>query len=46
MWADSADAGPLVDAVRALRPQRPIRLVIIEYCNAATDSDLISDKAE
>jgi putative transposase len=27
-WADGAYAGPLVDWVRALRPQRPIRLEI------------------
>jgi putative transposase len=27
-WADGAYAGPLVDGVRALRPQRPIRLEI------------------
>jgi putative transposase len=26
MWADGAYAGPLVDWVKALRPQRPIRL--------------------
>jgi putative transposase len=26
IWADGAYAGPLVDWVRALRPQRPIRL--------------------
>jgi putative transposase len=28
LWADGAYAGPLVDWVRALRPQRPIRLEI------------------
>jgi putative transposase len=28
IWADGAYAGPLVDWVRALRPQRPIRLEI------------------
>jgi putative transposase len=28
LWADGAYAGPLVNWVRALRPQRPIRLEI------------------
>jgi putative transposase len=28
MWADGAYAGPLVDLVKGLRPQRPIRLEI------------------
>ena len=28
IWADGAYAGPLVDWVRALRPQRPIRLEV------------------
>jgi putative transposase len=30
LWADGAYAGPLVDWVRALRPQRPIRLEITQ----------------
>jgi Transposase DDE domain len=33
IWADGAYAGPPVDWVRTLRPQRPIRL---EIANAAT----------
>jgi putative transposase len=28
IWADGAYAGPLVDWVKALRPQRPIRLAM------------------
>jgi putative transposase len=35
IWADGAYAGPLVDWVRALRPQRPIRLVITKRSAAA-----------
>jgi putative transposase len=33
IWADGAYAGPLVDWVRALRPQRPIRLEIAKRCD-------------
>lgn len=32
IWADGAYAGPLVDWVRARRPQRPIRLEIAKRC--------------
>jgi len=35
IWADGASAGPLVDWVRALRPQRPIRLAITKRSAAA-----------
>jgi putative transposase len=35
IWADGAYAGPLVDWVRALRPQRPIRLEITKRADAA-----------
>ena len=35
MWAAGAYAGPLVDWVRALRPHRPIRLVITKRSAAA-----------
>jgi putative transposase len=34
IWADGAYAGPLVDWVRALRPQRPIRLEITKRADA------------
>jgi transposase len=33
IWADGAYAGPLVDWVRALRPQRPIGLEIAKRCD-------------
>jgi putative transposase len=33
IWADGAYAGPLVDWVRTLRPQRPIRLEIAKRCH-------------
>ena len=33
-WADGADAGPLVDWGRTLRPQRPIRLEITTRSDA------------
>jgi putative transposase len=35
LWADGADAGPLVTWVRALRPQRPIRLEITKRSDKA-----------
>jgi putative transposase len=35
IWADGAYAGPLVDWVRALRPQRPIRLEMTQRSAAA-----------
>lgn len=35
IWADGADAGPLADWVRALRPQRPIRLEITKRSDRA-----------
>ena len=35
IWADGAYAGPLVDWVRALRPQRPIRLEITKRSDRA-----------
>lgn len=35
LWADGASAGPLVDWVRTLRPQRPIRLEITKRADAA-----------
>jgi putative transposase len=34
IWADGADAGPLVDWVRALRQPRPIRLEITKRSDA------------
>jgi putative transposase len=34
IWADGAYVGPLVDWVRALRPQRPIRLEITKRSDA------------
>jgi transposase len=34
IWADGADAGPLVDWVKALRPPRPIRLEITKRSDA------------
>jgi putative transposase len=34
IWADGADAGPLVDWVKALRPSRPIRLEITKRSDA------------
>jgi putative transposase len=34
IWADGAYAGPLVDGVKALRPQRPIRLEITKRAEA------------
>jgi putative transposase len=36
LWADGADAGPLVNWVRALRPQRPLRLEITKRSDQAT----------
>jgi putative transposase len=33
IWADGAYTGPLVDWVRTLRPQRPIRLEIAKRCD-------------
>ena len=35
LWADGAYAGPLVNWVRALRPQRPIRLEITQCSDQA-----------
>jgi len=35
LWADGAYAGPLVNWVRALRPQRPIRLEITKRSDKA-----------
>jgi putative transposase len=35
LWADGADAGPLVDWVKALRPQRPIQLEITKRSQLA-----------
>ena len=35
LWADGAYAGPLVNWVRALRPQRPIRLEITKRSDQA-----------
>ncbi len=35
LWADGAYAGPLVNGVRALRPQRPIRLEITKRSDKA-----------
>jgi putative transposase len=35
IWADGAYAGPLVDWVRAWRPQRPIRLEITKRADRA-----------
>jgi putative transposase len=34
IWADGAYAGPLVDWVKALRPQRPIRLEMTKRADA------------
>jgi putative transposase len=34
IWADGAYAGPLVDWVRTLRPQRPIRLEMTQRSDA------------
>jgi putative transposase len=34
IWADGAYAGPLVDGVKALRPQRPIRLEMTKRADA------------
>jgi transposase len=34
IWADGAYAGPLVDWIRTLRPQRPIRLEIATRCDS------------
>jgi putative transposase len=34
IWADGAYAGPLVDGVKALRPQRPIRLEMTKRAEA------------
>ena len=35
IWADGAYTGPLIDWVRALRPQRPIRLEITKRSDRA-----------
>jgi hypothetical protein len=44
IWGDGAYAGPLVDWVRALRPQRPIRLEITKRSGAIKDVVVISKR--